>query len=204
MKIFLTIAIIILSVVGFASQDIRVQNFQTSQNTQYISLESANLFDQPQSSKKTKDRVFGYADYSWVNDPWIDLDNDGQNRISSPNHPGSGSLIKTAQVLNLGVSWLAFDNIQFGLELPIEKLTTENQGSTPINAALNGDSTTGLGDSRLVAKWNFLSTHVWNITAIPFLNLPTGFRATNDYRAKSLSCATCDSTNIGASWGAIG
>jgi outer membrane protein OmpA-like peptidoglycan-associated protein len=204
MNKLMTAVFLLWVTIANASQSIRVQNFQTSQNTQYISLESANLFDQPQSNEKTKNRVFGYIDYSWVNDPWIDLDNEGNSRISSPNHPGNGSLIKTAEVLNLGISWLASDHLQLGIELPIEKLTTEDQGATAINPSLTGATTSGLGDSRLLAKWNFLSTQVWQFTAIPFLSLGTGFRAANDYRAQSASCPTCDSTSIGASWGGIG
>jgi outer membrane protein OmpA-like peptidoglycan-associated protein len=70
--------------------------------------------------------------------------------------------------------------------------------------ALDGTSTTGLGDSRLFANWNFLNTEYLSMSMIPTLYLPTGFYAANGYYAKSATCPSCESTSIGASWAAYG
>jgi outer membrane protein OmpA-like peptidoglycan-associated protein len=187
-----------------AAKGIRVQNLQTSHNTTFLTLETARLNDQPFSEKTTEGRIYGYFDYSWVNDPWIDLDDDGKTRIGSDGLGGSSSLIKNAQVLNLGVGYLINSNLQIGIELPIESLTTEDQGVAPINSSLDGTSTTGLGDLRLFANWNFLNTEYVSMSVIPTLYLPTGFYAANGYYAKSATCSNCEPTTIGASWASYG
>lgn len=188
----------------YAGKGIRVQNLQTSHNTTFLTLESARLNDQPWSLQTTEGRLYGYFDYTWVNDPWIDLDDDGETRIGSDGLGGSSSLIKSAQALNLGLGYLLTSTLQIGLELPIERLTTEDQGASPINAALDGTSTTGLGDSRLFVNWNFLNTEYISMSVIPTLYIPTGFYAANGYYAKSATCSTCEPTSIGASWGSFG
>lgn len=194
------ITILSLTLPATASNGIRVQNLQTTHNTTYLTVESASLQDQPFSTEKTPGRIFGYFDYSWVNDPWIDLDNDGKNRIGYNQTGGNGSIIKNAQVLNLGFGYLFSDQLQIDFELPVEKITTEDQGPAPINSKLDGSSTSGLGDSRLFAKWNFYDEDQWTMTFIPTLYIPTGFHSVNEYYAQAASCNECESTGIGASF----
>lgn len=205
MKIYIVLFLAILFVKSESfANGIRVQNLQTSHNTTFLTLEAAQLNDQPFSPQTTEGRLFGYFDYTWVNDPWIDLDDDGKTRIGSDGLGGSSSLVKSAQALNLGFGYLLYKNLQIGLEIPVERLTTEDQGAAPINVALDGTSTTGLGDSRLFANWNFLNTEYLSMSMIPTLYLPTGFYAVNGYYAKSATCPSCESTSIGASWAAYG
>ncbi len=173
------------------ARGLRVQSHQTSQNTTYIGLEDALLNDQP-FGDQTPGRIYFYGDYSLVRQPWIDLDDNGD--------VFQGTLIDKAEVLNLGVGWLANENLQFGVEIPIEILTTEN--SPAVNAALNGSSTTGLGDSRLFAKWRlYKSESNFAVALRPTLFLPTGFNATNNYYATAVST---EKTGIGASWNSFG
>lgn len=192
--IFRILIAFLISNSAFAESGIRIQNLQTSHNTTFLTLETANLNDQPQSAKATVGRVFGYFDYSWVNDAWIDLDNDGRTRVDV-DHTASGSLIKTAQVLNLGFGYLLNSMVQIGLEVPVERITTEDQRNSPVqaNIALDGSSSNGLGDSRLFAKINLLQGKAFALSAIPTLYMPTGFHSVNDYYANG-------ETGIGASW----
>jgi hypothetical protein len=117
MKIFgvLFFAILFVRIESFAN-GIRVQNLKTSHNTTFLTLETAQLNDQPFSDQTTEGRLFGYFDYTWVNDPWIDLDDDGKTRIGSDGLGGSSSLVKSAQALNLGFGYLLYKNLKFQLK----------------------------------------------------------------------------------------
>lgn len=177
---------------AFAQNSIRPQNLRASHGTTYLTVEDAFLTDQPFSNAKTPGRVFGYVDYSWVKDPWIDLDNDGKTRVVP-----ISTLINRAQILTLGAGWLIRDDLQIDFELPIEALRTEVNSA--VNAALNGDSSIGLGDARIFGKWRFFESKRFALAFAPALSLPTGFKRTNGYAARP--CATCETTEIGASTG---
>lgn len=179
---------------AFAKNSIRVQNLRPSHGTTYLSVEDAFLTDQPFSNQRTLNRVFGYVDYSWVKDPWIDLDDDGKTRVVP-----ISSLINRAQILTLGAGWLVNDRFQLDFELPVEALRTEQNSA--VNSALNGDSSLGLGDIRLFGKWRFFESKRFGLAFSPALSLPTGFGRTNGYAARS--CPTCEVTEIGASSGTL-
>ena len=172
------------------ARNIRIQNFQTSQNTTYIGVEDAFLSDQPFSGT-TAGRIYFYGDYSLVREPWIDLDDTGSNYLAT--------LISKAQVVNLGIGYLYQDHLQFGFELPVESVTTEKYPA--VNSALDGGSSTGLGDARLFAKWRFYQSDSWAMALQPTLFLPTGMRTINGYSATSASTVQ---TGIGSSWGSLG
>jgi outer membrane protein OmpA-like peptidoglycan-associated protein len=175
---------------------IRVQTFSSAHNTTYVGIEDALLNDQPNDqpnrNESTVGRIYFYGDYSLVREPWIDLDDKADVY--------QGTLINKAQVLNLGMGWLARSNVQLGFELPVEILTTEN--STNVNSKLDGSSTTGLGDLKAYAKWQMFKTeNGFAMSLRPSLFLPTGFHAANNYQA---TASSDEKTGIGASWGSVG
>ncbi len=189
-KISFIIGILIIGI-QTSARNIRIQSFETTHNTTYITTEDALLHDQP-FQKQTEGRLYFYGDYTLLRDPWIDLDDSGDNYLST--------LIAQSQTLNLGLGWLASENLQAGFELPVEMIKTENYPA--VNSALDGSSATGLGDTRLYAKWKFYqSESKWAMALQPTIYLPTGMRTVNGYSATATSSVK---TGIGSSWGAIG
>lgn len=188
-KISLISAILLLSFTASA-RNLRIQSFGTTHNTTYIMTEDALLKDQPFKGQ-SPGRIYFYGDYSLQRDPWIDLDDSGENFLST--------LIAQSQVLNLGIGYLASENLQWGFELPLEIVKTENYPA--VNSALDGSSVTGLGDSRLFAKWKFYESTGFAMALQPTLYMPTGMRTVNGYSATATSSVK---TGIGTSWGSFG
>lgn len=173
-----------------SARNIRIQSFETTHNTSYITTEDALLHDQPFQGQ-SPGRIYFYGDYSLQRDPWIDLDDSGENYLAT--------LIAQSQFLNLGIGWLANNNWQFGFELPVEMIKTEDYQA--VNSALDGSTVTGLGDSRAFAKWKFHEADGFAMALQPTLYLPTGMRTVNGYSATATSSVK---TGIGSSWGGFG